>query len=48
MQISRNFGKGLVLGAMTLAGTAAKADYVGNPIISGGQVGRIPSSGDFG
>jgi hypothetical protein len=42
MQISKNIGKGLLFGAMALAATAAQADYVGNPIISGGMADGIP------
>jgi len=42
MQISRIIGNGLVLGAMALTATVAKADYVGNPIVSGGDVDGEP------
>jgi hypothetical protein len=38
MKIFQNFAKGLLLGAMALAATAAEAAYVGNPIVSGGAV----------
>jgi hypothetical protein len=34
--------KGLLLGAMALTATVAKADYVGNPIVSGGMVDGSP------
>jgi hypothetical protein len=41
MHIS-NLRMGLLLGAMALAATAAKADFVGNPIVSGGAVDGLP------